>query len=295
MSNEAQGLVRNLLMEAPHKPILMAYAQYADEAGYCFPGVDTIAFDTGYSVPTVVRVRRELINGNWLRSKRRFGTSAGTRLNLPKMAASHHDRGDRTKVRPEFEFEDETAGQPQSDQSDLNVRGQAPRTDQSDLNVRSQGSVYSDHTDHLSISDPSEDPSVEAQRDRARDKPSRAQKPPVAEWALRLIADLDYGRHRRPTRSQAEELARLVQAAHTTGLSEAAIRRHCRATLNEATRSGVAYLRGGLVPERLPVPVSVESAPAAPSGGEHVPTVSDEVRESLRTGWRDLAKGTPTV
>ncbi len=134
MSNEAQGLVRNLPMEAPHKPILMAYANYADESGYCFPGVETVAFDSGYSVPTVVRVRRDLIKGNWLRSKRRFGTSAGTRLNLVKIAAEGVDRGDRSKVKPEFEFEDETPAQPQRDQCDLNVGGDETRTDHTDLN-----------------------------------------------------------------------------------------------------------------------------------------------------------------
>ena len=246
MSNEAQGLVRNLDLDAPTKPILMAYASYADEAGYCFPGVETIAWDTGYSVPTVVRVRRELVAGNWLRSKRRFGTSAGTRLNLVKMAAEAVDRGDRTKIKPEFEFEEETAGHAQSDQADLNVSDADSRSDQRDLNDQIREICTTDQADHLSISYPSVDPSVEERTDGRTLDPE--------DWALRLIADLDYGRHRRPSRKQAAELARLVEAAHAGGLTPVEIRRHARATLNAAVRSGVSYLRGGLQPERLPMP-----------------------------------------
>lgn len=268
MSNEAQGLVRNLPMEAPHKPILMAYANYADESGYCFPGVETIAFDTGYSVPTVVRVRRDLIKGNWLRSKRRFGTSAGTRLNLVKIAAEGVVRGDRSKVKPEFEFEDETPGQPQRDQCDLNGGGDETRTDHTDLNEQITLISTTDHTDHLSISPLSVDPSVEAQapieRQNEQTKEEEAQPP---EWALRMVLDWDYGRHRRPTARQANELAWMVVAAHKRGLSRIAIKRHGQATLNAAVRSGVSYLMGGLSEEHLPaIPPPPEPSVAETSG-----------------------------
>lgn len=183
MSNEAQGLVRNLPMSSPHKPILMAYANYADEAGYCWPSVETIAFDTGFSVPTVVRVRRDLIAGGWLRSKRKFGSSATTRLNLPKIAAAGIDRGDRTKIIPELEFGTDpdtdpepptrptgdcgrgpaTAGRarraapipaPAPDASPTGVEGESAghaRRDQADLNAGS-GAARSDQTDlHVQI------------------------------------------------------------------------------------------------------------------------------------------------
>jgi hypothetical protein len=78
---------------------------------------------------------------------------------------------------------------------------------------------------------------------------------PPADWATELIAGLDYGKFRRPSRDQAAELAALVRSAHAEqGLTAAEIRRHCRVSLNQATRSGVAYLRGALAPEHLPVP-----------------------------------------
>lgn len=279
MSNEAQGLVRNLPMEAPHKPILMAYANYADEAGYCWPGVETIAFDTGYSVPTVVRVRRDLIKGNWLRSKRRFGTSAGTRLNLAKIAAEGVDRGDRTKVKPEFEFEDETPVQPQSDQADLNGNSSTQRTDQSDLNEQISLISTTDQADHLSISPLSVDPSVEAQAPTERQKEQTKKEAQPPEWALRMVLDWDYGRHRRPTARQANELARLVEAAHRRGLSRIEIKRHGQATLNAAVKSGVSYLMGGLSEEHLP---AIPPPPPGPSVAE-----ASGTRRSKENGSRE--------
>ena len=87
--------------------------------------------------------------------------------------------------------------------------------------------------------------------------------PQADEWALQLVTDLDYGRFRRPTRKQVQTLATLVTTARDEhGLTEREIRRHCRAVLNEATRSGVAYLQGALGPDRLPVPRTSADTPA---------------------------------
>lgn len=104
MSLQAQGLVRGLDMKAPLKPILMAYANYADEFGYSWAGVDTIAFDTGYGITAVKDARRALIKDGWMATKRRFGTSSIVRLNLDLMSHKQVDRGDHWKIRPELEF-----------------------------------------------------------------------------------------------------------------------------------------------------------------------------------------------
>lgn len=294
MSNEAQGLVRNLALQAPHKPILMAYANYADESGYCWPSVEVIAFDTGFSEPTVKRTRRELIAAGWMGTKRRFGTTAATRLNLPQIAAAGVDRGDRTRLKHEIEFEpavEESAGQRLRDQSDPNERPRTPRrrkpagqhlrdhsdpngtrSDQSDPNEGITMIRTRDQSDPLSITDPSQDPSVEAGTDRTTEKPSQEQT--AADWAMALIAGLEF-RPKRPNHREAVALARLVESAERDhGLTRAEIRRHCRATLNEATVSGVAYLKGGLQADRLPLPLPMplpkgspqrDAEPAAPA------------------------------
>lgn len=113
-----------------------------------------------------------------------------------------------------------------------------------------------------------------------------------AEWALDLIAGLEFGKHKRPNRKQAVELARLVEAAHTEhGLTVVEIRRWCQATLNEAIKSGVAYLRGGLAPDRLPIPKATDRPAASSSATEsgRTGTVDPELRKKLVTGWKELA------
>ncbi|MGW7537789.1 helix-turn-helix domain-containing protein [Amycolatopsis sp. NPDC054798] len=281
MSNEAQGLVRNLPLSAPHKPILMAYANYADESGYCWPSVEVIAFDSGFSEPTVKRARRELIADGWMGTKRRFGTSAATRLNLPKIAEAGVDRGDRTRLNHDIEFEPDAkkpAGQKLRDQSDPNVRSGTPksrkpagrsrrdhsdpngaRSDQSDPNEGITVIRTRDQSDPLSLTDPLLDPSLLEDRDAAEGEregaTSSAEKTPPADWALELVAGLDFGAHARPTRTEALGLAAQVEAAVAEhGLTRGEVLRHCRAKLAGATRSGVSFLAGGLEPDRLPLP-----------------------------------------
>lgn len=113
--------------------------------------------------------------------------------------------------------------------------------------------------------------------------------------ALTLVTGLNFGAHLRPTLAQADELALLVDAAVASGLSLVEVKRHAQAKVNAARSNAVAYLRTGLAAENLPAPMPAAVAPAAPAARGHVPAVSDEVRQSLRTGWRDLAKGSPTV
>lgn len=113
-----------------------------------------------------------------------------------------------------------------------------------------------------------------------------------ASWAMALIADLDFGRHRRPTAVQAHRLARLVEAASCEGmLTEAEVLRHCRAAISEAKTSAVVYLRGALQPDRLPVPVPRRSTNVLPFTGpagqpEAPPVPVDGVAVPEYQKWR---------
>jgi len=210
VSNQAQGLVRNLALKAPLKPVLMAYAAYADELGYTWAGVEVIAFDTGYAPSTVKQARRELTVAGWLASKRRFGTSTITRLNLDRMASEAVDRGEGRRIHPELEFEPDSpenhrsspvvrepdgcvaAGQPQLSGSRLTVAGERPAPGRLDGREPDE---YSSGSRPVFISESSDDPSVDARpgtpprpgprsgprrggRHRAQDRPEGAKTNP---------------------------------------------------------------------------------------------------------------------
>jgi predicted transcriptional regulator len=106
-----------------------------------------------------------------------------------------------------------------------------------------------------------------------------------AEWARQLVAELNYGRHRRPTIEQAAELASLMCAAHDDhGLSVPEIRKHARKALDDARKSGVPYLQGALKPDRLPVPAPTNAEAAPPVDGFLSPkaqAASDSKREAV--------------
>ncbi len=122
----------------------------------------------------------------------------------------------------------------------------------------------------------SSSPSESEGRTDGKTSSTKDQQPP-AEWAQRLVLDLDYGKHKRPTPTQVDELARLVEAAHVErGLTQIEIKRHARATLNGATKTGVGYLIGGLR-DHLPAP----KLPPASDGDERQ---ADEGQDHAQRG-----------
>lgn len=144
--------------------------------------------------------------------------------------------------------------------------GQAPKTDWSVFGgAKPDQSGFpttpSRKTLSLSLS-PSLKQRLTNEREGAREDAPRDEGEP-AEWALSLIAELDFGQHRRPSRKRAVELAGRVEQAHDDGLSGPEIRRHCRAALNEARSNAVAYLLGALAVDNLPVPSQRPNRPAA--------------------------------
>ncbi|MEU9578821.1 helix-turn-helix domain-containing protein [Streptomyces chilikensis] len=155
-------------LEANEKLLLLAYTNFTDPHGYCWPGEDRLAACTGMSASTVRRTKKKLIDKNLLKSKRRAETSNLARVNLPLLASM---------ARPEKTFDDnemerlsfdgaasKTGSDLRTGQPDLSPSQAADlRTVQSDLMDRSDCSVGQvnltspmGQSDLESISDPSE-------------------------------------------------------------------------------------------------------------------------------------------
>ncbi|MEE1812617.1 helix-turn-helix domain-containing protein [Streptomyces sp. BE133] len=133
-------------LDGGEKLLLLAYTNYTDPHGYCWPGEERLAEDTGTSVSTVRRTKKKLIGKNLVRSVRRPETSNLARVNLPLLASMARARrayDDNEIDRLSFDGapaadEPNTGPDQQTVQSDLSPK-QAPdlRTVQSDLDHRS--------------------------------------------------------------------------------------------------------------------------------------------------------------
>ncbi|MFF9003629.1 helix-turn-helix domain-containing protein [Streptomyces achromogenes] len=113
-------------LDGPEKLLLLAYTNYTDPHGYCWPSEDRLAEDTGTSPSTVRRTKKRLIAKNLLRSIRRPETSNLARVNLSLLASMARERkayDDNEMDR--LSFDSPTATTPETG-SDL-------RTGQSDL------------------------------------------------------------------------------------------------------------------------------------------------------------------
>lgn len=308
MSNQAQGLVRGLDMKAPHKPILMAYANYADDLGYVWAGVETIAFDTGYGITAVKDSRKTLIGDGWMASKRRFGTSSIVRLNLDLMTHKQVDRGDHWKNRPELEFSDKnrrsetnsrqaanrkTAGQRQSAATRPNVDPD-PSDEQPPggyLDSRDTAE-YSAATRPLSVSDTSDDPSVRSARETdGRTISPKNINPDTLVEAERIVASLDL-RKIGPTRKQLRDITDAIARA-LGGLPASVVAEHARSKAAEAKT--VKYFLAGFADDHLPAPV----ASSGPTAAQRVDAMARQgetgAREACRVlglpDWREPDRG----
>lgn len=131
-------------LDGSEKLLLLAYTNYTDPHGYCWPGEDRLAEDTGTSPSTVRRVKKKLIGKNLVRSVRRPETSNLARVNLPLLASMARARtayDDNEVERLSFDSPSEppkTGSDQQTVQSDLSLsQGPDLRTVQSDLDYRS--------------------------------------------------------------------------------------------------------------------------------------------------------------
>lgn len=114
---EANGL------SGPEKLLLLAYANYTDAYGYCWPGIDRLIADTGTSKATVVRTRKALEKQNLLRHQRRTSREGRQstnlyRINLDKLRALRRPRRQFDDDMLGLEFEDEERPEPEKGASD---------------------------------------------------------------------------------------------------------------------------------------------------------------------------------
>lgn len=156
-------------LDGGEKLLLLAYTNYTDPHGYCWPGEERLAEDTGTSPSTVRRTKKRLIGKNLLKSIRRPETSNLARVNLPLLASMARARkayDDNEIDRLSFDSPSAPASETGPDllkgQSDLSVSQASDlRTVQSDLDSGSDCSVAQvnltcgpGQSDLQSISDP---------------------------------------------------------------------------------------------------------------------------------------------
>lgn len=97
------------------KSILLAYCNFTDAHGYCWPGVERIADMTGFSDRGVKKLRKALIERGLLATSSRVNaqgvrTTNITRVNLAKLAAMRMpEKTYKDNVVHELEFKDDTA------------------------------------------------------------------------------------------------------------------------------------------------------------------------------------------
>lgn len=100
-------------LDGAEKLLLLAYTNYTDPHGYCWPGHSRIADDCGTSVATVKRVKKRLIEKQLLRTVRRVNDRTGepitnlSRINLGLLARMRRsDVGYGDNVMEDLGFED---------------------------------------------------------------------------------------------------------------------------------------------------------------------------------------------
>ncbi|MBW4033005.1 MAG: helix-turn-helix domain-containing protein [Acidobacteria bacterium] len=72
MSYKATAWAYDLPLKGPAKPVLTALADFADEAGSCYPGQEQLALMTGLSLSTVARAIRRLEQMELLTREHRY-------------------------------------------------------------------------------------------------------------------------------------------------------------------------------------------------------------------------------
>lgn len=132
-------------MDGSEKLLLLAYTNFTDAHGYCWPGEERLATITGTSVSTVRRTKKKLVGRNLMKSMRRAETSNLARVNLPLLASM---------ARPRKAFDDnEMERLSFKDASDPSETGSDQETGQSDTSGEAAPDLHSSQSDTCHRSD----------------------------------------------------------------------------------------------------------------------------------------------
>lgn len=71
MSFQAMAWATKIKLPTYEKFLLIVLANYADDAGKCWPSIETLCNDTGLSRPTVKRTLRKLADRSLIKKVRR--------------------------------------------------------------------------------------------------------------------------------------------------------------------------------------------------------------------------------
>lgn len=241
-------------LEANEKHLLGAYCNHTDAHGYCWPGVERLADETGMSARTVKRVNAALRAKQLIRSVHRTNPKTGeqitnlTRVNLPLLESMR--RADRAyddnlidaitfdEVNPNGETFSQVGPGCQSvtpggdNLTPPRCQSVTPRGD----NLTPKTSVETSVETFLLL--PSDEPTPPESQPGGRneeegeaesgDNPNPARTAEVIAW----VEALPWRRH--PGRQQREHLARLVEGAQAAGWSLNALHRELTMELGSA-------------------------------------------------------------
>lgn len=264
MSGEHQTMVFNADgLTSNEKLLLLAYTEYTDPHGYCWPGMTRLAAMTGMSESTIKRTRKVLESKSLLRHQRRASaagdpTSNMYRINLDKLATMRAaPRTFDDNLMAALEFSD-TPSEQQIVHPDPTPGHPDPTPGQSDRGVGSGWTHGGVTVTSYSESDPRED-SSDPEADDGRTEPAAPEKEekgiePEAETVLGAVDISKLG----PRPRQRRQLTEAVGAALGSGYSSTQLTGYLRSKTSEART--MKYLLGAVTPERLAEEIS-ESTP----------------------------------
>lgn len=253
-------------LAGPEKHLLLAYTNYTDPHGYCWPSEQRLADDCGTSVSTVARQKRSLRAKDLLKSVRRINPKTGepisnlSRINLPLLASMRRaNRSYDDDLMQQITFDETPAASPQEGSDLLKCHSDGyPLSDRQVPPSKTTGTPR--QSDSQSLSDPSGEtttssrPSMRLVPQQAPhdgggggDAPQQEEKDSAA---AAFVDRLPY-RGKLPSKQQQSKLIAGVSAALAAGWSEMALRVQLTEETDSAKSLASVYCHR-LDPKELP-------------------------------------------